>query len=82
MPANAARRRDYQIFMSPSSNPPRSDIENINGLNRITVTNSDNQDNNQVPSYDSIVDQNEYSRYLAPLAFSSPEDNPPVYSSI
>ena len=64
--------------MSPSSNPSRSDIGNINELNRINNIQNDHQDNNQVPSYDTIVDQNEFGRYLALMAFADPEDNPPA----
>ena len=87
LPSNAntelnSARTDYRIFVSPSSNPSRSDIENINELNRRNNIQNDHQDNNQVPSYDTIVDQNEYSRYLAPLAFARPEDNPPAYRDI
>ena len=82
-PSNAntelnSARTDHQIFVSPSSNPSRSDIENINELNRRNNIQNDHQDNNQVPSYDTIVDQNEFSRYLAPMAFADPEDNPPA----
>ena len=83
MPSNAntelnSARTDYQIFMSPSSNPSRSDIGNINELNRISINHNDDHDINQVPSYDTIVDQNEFSIYLAPMTFADPEDNPPA----
>jgi hypothetical protein len=87
LPSNAntelnSARTDHQIFVLPSSNPSRSDFVNINELNRISNIQNDHQDNNQVPSYDTIVDQNEFSRYLAPLTFSVPEDNPPAYRDI